>query len=271
MKKMIICSLAAVSFFAAGCVDYEENLVINKDRSGTVQMRYSVEKVYLKQMQAIADMMAESTKENTKKDISETMFSRAEIEDALKSRNSGINLLSYETSEDDKTRTWQMMFSFGDVDSLAYLFDILSSDMGEYAPAEDTVSVYARLADGTWLFSRPLVEEDLQEDYSGYDDADTDDYLDEEYSEDDESIEEISDEDPVTDTETDDEFEADFGADMGDLVFSMGEHTIKINVTFPGRIVETNATSTEGSTATWEYGLDRIQEAPSEMKAIIAP
>lgn len=48
-------------------------------------------------------------------------------------------------------------------------------------------------------------------------------------------------------------------------------HKVKLVVNLPGEVVQSNATKVEGRTATWEYTLDKMQEAPETFTATVRP
>lgn len=275
MKKTVILMLAGSLAFFTGCFDYEETLVIKEDRSGTIEMRYSMDKEYLRQMQFMLEVIEETPEGGmTKADPEGILFSRSRIEEALKARNAGVRLLFYETSETDISRIWNMNFSFDDIDSLDALADAISWRVGDVAPEYDAGSVYIKQADGTWLFSRPLRGYGPEDETS-----DDDDSVDvESYDRDESMDEDFTDEGETGEPQMNDSSLGAVGDEAAELpenfqkmVEGMGDDKIRITVKFPGRIIESNATSVESNSATWEYTLDQMPGAPSEMRAIIKP
>lgn len=272
MKKRIIFLLAFCLLLMAGCFDYEQTMVLNKDGSGTVKVHYAVGKVYLEQIKQMSEAMAEQSGGSTQpKDPAGTMFSKSEIEETLKARNAGIKMLAYETSETDESRVWDMEFSFDDVNKLDALFDALSPDDEEYSPPADTEAIYTRQPNGTWLFSQPFIDKDIEgEEVDEYGYEDSEDYYDENYEE--EYADEYNDDD-ISDLDMKEAAEAieNWSEEMKKLVESMANRKIRITVDFPGDILESNATSTAGNSATWEYSIEETQDAPEKLRAVIKP
>lgn len=272
MKKQIIFLMAVSLLLIAGCFDYEQIMVLNKDGSGTVNVHYAVEKVYLEQIKQMSKAIAEQSGESNQPiDPAETMFSKSEIEETLKARNAGIKMLAYETSETDDSRVWDMEFSFDDANKLDALFDALSPDDEEYAPPADVGAIYTRQPDGTWLFSQPFIDKDIEgEEMDEYGYEDSEDYYNEDYEE--EYADEYN-EDDINDLDLKGAAEAieNWSEEMQNLVQSMANHKIRVTVEFPGEIVESNATSTKGNSAMWEYSIEQMQDAPEKLRAVIKP
>ena len=264
IKVLILASLALL--LMAGCFDYEQTMVIKKDGSGTAKVRYTVEKAYLEQIKQMSEAMAEqSGGKQPATDPAETMFSKSEIEKALQERDSGIKMLTYEKSETENARIWAMEFSFADVNKLDILADALSADNEEFAPSNEAGAIYARQPNGTWLYSQPFMEDDddgQEGEESDYEESDdyTDEDTDDEYDE-----SEIGD----IDMKGAGEAMENWAEEMKDLAASMASHKIRIAIDFPGEIIESNATSTEGKTAVWEFTLEQMPNAPEELKAVI--
>ncbi|MEE9554356.1 MAG: hypothetical protein V3W18_08680 [candidate division Zixibacteria bacterium] len=272
MKKLIIFLLAISLLLITGCFDYEQTMVLNKDGSGTVTMRYTVDKAYLDQIKQMSKAIAEQSGDNSLLvDPAETMFSKSEIEETLKAHDAGIKMLSYEISETDNARIWDMKFSFADVNKLDILADALSADSEEYKPSEGEEVIYSRQSDGTWLFSQPFMENDPEgEEVDEYGYEDSEDYSSEDYEE---EYSEDYDGDDIGNLDIEGAAEAmeNWSEEMKDLMQSMANKKIRVTIDFPGNIVESNATSTEGNSATWEYSLEQMQQAPEELRAVIKP
>ena len=262
MIKRIIMSLIFPLILFAGCFDYDQTMVINKDGSGAVSVRYAVEKAYLEQIRQMNQAMAEqSGKTGTIVDPAETMFSKSEIEKTLKESESGIRMLSYERSETNDSRIWEMEFSFADINKLSILADALSSDSEQYGQPSDDRPIYELQTDGTWLYSQPFMEGDEAAE-EGSEDEEYEDRADEDLEEG--EMGELGVEEESAAME-------EWSQDMKDLAQSMAEHRIRVSVEFPGEVVESNATSVEGKKAVWEYTLEKMPEAPENLRAIIRP
>jgi len=264
MKKTSIILLTVSLLIFAGCFDYEETMIIDKDLSGTVEIKYSMDKEYLKQLESMLKMLGEAMGESkTEVNSDEVMFSKSKIEDALKSRNAGIKLLSYSTSETDSVKVWNMQFSFQTIDSLKALADAISMQVGTVAGQYDSGPVYSKQADGTWLFARPL-----SGNMAGNESEAAGDSANVQANQQSGSTGERF---PGKDTSmtASNPDSQELPEDVQRMVDSMKNDKIRITVKFPGRIIESNATSTDGSSATWEYTLEQMQTAPQEMRAVI--
>ena len=68
-------------------------------------------------------------------------------------------------------------------------------------------------------------------------------------------------------------------AQMGTMMTGMADmmtkafknHKMRMTVKFPGKVVESNATSTNGNTAVWEYKFTDMAKAPKQLQATIKP
>jgi len=58
-----------------------------------------------------------------------------------------------------------------------------------------------------------------------------------------------------------------FAAAMEQMMAALQNMKVKITVTLPGKIVESNATKIEGNTAIWEYAGSEAMEASSVLSA----
>jgi hypothetical protein len=50
-----------------------------------------------------------------------------------------------------------------------------------------------------------------------------------------------------------------FTAQTDSIAQVMDQHKMRFSITFPGKIIETNATTIDGNTAIWEYTLKELQ------------
>lgn len=266
MRKWIALALVALALMVGGCIDYDEVMVINADGSGTVSMKYVMDRSFIDGMKSMA--MSMGTPEDSIESLSD-MFSQAEIEKSLAGNDEGIELESFEHSETETSYVWDMKFSFKDITRLDYLSEALSTDDGEFSSDQGTQS-YSKQEDGNWLFTRSFMDEGEMESQSWEDDDQ------EEAGDDDEdwSEEAYEEEEAEADDSDDEAEEIEMDESMGDFSSAMaglGDHKIRFSITFPREIVESNATKIEGKTAIWEYSLMDMSLAPPELKAIIAP
>jgi hypothetical protein len=82
-----------------------------------------------------------------------------------------------------------------------------------------------------------------------------------------------SDDEEEYDAATDESIEGEESGDPVDefeqkLKDSFEGIAIKMVVTFPGEIIESNATSVDGNTATWEYSIEDMEKAEN-IRAVI--
>jgi len=253
MKKILVCLLGSALLIFAGCMDYDETLNLKKDGSGTVNVRYAIDKAYLDQIKMISELMSQDTgKDSAEVSIEDLMFSKSDIENDPALIDAGIKLESYDVSEDEISRIWQMGFSFTDINKIDALADALSSGEEEFAPPIEPGEIFFDRGDGTWEYSQPFMEPDEEYEDEG---AEYPEMLDEEMG------------DESYDADTDMEG---MGSDMTrEMEKRVENRRVKITINFPGEIVETNATSTAGNTAVWEYKITELNQAPERLTAII--
>lgn len=261
--------LALATLLFAGCIDYEEHLTFNSDGSGTIYMKYAVDRVYLDQMMEMYKGMAQTMPDmEIPESPTETMFKREEIEAGLAREDGRIKLIKYEISEDDKAYKWDMEFSFTDSDDLGLLYAALSPEdqMPEEEQPTDDVRWLTEQDDGTLLFVRDLNgDEEFTEENEGSDGYE--DYYNDEYADD---SEDEDDGDSPFDQSMDEGVEQLTDA-VEQMAEGMANHIIVFKVTFPGTVIESNATSVDGNTATWKYKLGEFQTAPPAQRAVIKP
>ena len=94
MRNFMLMTLLFGMILLSGCFNYEETLVLNKDGSGTVQMKCSVAKSYLEQMQKMYEQMAEAMPDmEIPENPGDAIFNREDIEEAVRADNSGLLLI----------------------------------------------------------------------------------------------------------------------------------------------------------------------------------
>jgi hypothetical protein len=271
MKRCFGLLVIVMLLLASGCIDYDEVMVINPDGSGTVKMHYAMNKIYFEQLDAMMQDLSPEESEASTGSPSD-MFSKQDIEEALAGNDQGIKLVSFNYSETDSLYIWDMEFSFQDIHKLNYLSEALSSSEGEYMTPEEGGQSYSKQEDGTWLFTRSLGSDE---------NPDAGEFQNEEEGE--ENPEAYDDQEPEEESEggqEGNEFEdgmqefADamqgLGSEMQWMAEEMKNHKIRFTIIFPHKVIESNATNVDGDTATWEYTLDKMSEAPPEMRAVVA-
>lgn len=271
MRKYFAVLATIMLLLASGCIDYDEVMVINADGSGTVKMHYAMSKVYFEQMDAMMqDLNPDESEAST--GSPSNMFSKRDIEEALAGNDQGIKMVSFNYSETDSLYVWDMEFSFQDVNKLDSLSGALSTSEGEFMPSEEGHQAYDKQDDGNWLFTRSLGSDespDVGEFQNPEDDGD--------------NPEEFDDQEPQEESEGGQEGNeledgmqefADAMQGLGEQMQWMAEemknHKIRFTVVFPRKVIDSNATNVDGDTATWEYTLDKMSEAPPKLRAVVA-
>lgn len=271
MRKLLVICLSASALFLAGCFDYDEDLIINADGSGTVSMRYSMEKEFFEQMQSLADMMSgqAGTEDSA---VSERDFvpDKSKIVEALVSGGSGAKLVSYEASLTGEEKVWNLKFSFTDINRIDAITAAMSPGISGWTPSAESWTSFRKQDDGTFLFTRSFINEDTEEGYLQDSLQETDEAGEEEFDGyTPEDFEDTMGEEPDIAADTSGEVMEGTAEDFNRMLGKLADHKIKVTVRFPGRVIETNATSTEGSSATWEYSLLELSTSPSQLTAVI--
>ncbi|RME31286.1 MAG: hypothetical protein D6800_00905, partial [Candidatus Zixiibacteriota bacterium] len=263
MKTRWLVIILALAMLCVGCLDYEQTLTINKDGSGTITMRYAIDKAYLQQMEAMTAGLQESMGEQTEPVGSfEQTFDKENIKAQLAANQWGIALTDYTVSETDEARVWTMSFSFKDINNLWQVYGLIGSEEGDDTTGEMPAPMYRKQADGTWLYEVPLNDAASTEETAGM--------TEEEATEPSESSEEAADDFAKMSPEemkemgmSDSMIQAmqQLQEMANSMVKQMAKHKIRFVTTFPGKIVESNATKVEGNTATWEFPLTQLEKA----------
>ena len=267
MKRVILLCVIGVLFAVAGCIDYQETITLNTDGSGSIVIRYALDKATLEQAEEFGDSVSSESD-----DDSDELPSEAEIREQIKTVNSSVKLVSYEETETEEWRVWNMEFTFDKLSDFDQLGGALAGEQ-EADSSNEPQRSYAKQPDDTWVFSHSLggsgdtggfqFEEGAQE---------TDTPSDSEYAEAmrqmQEAMSEYS-EESEGEGEAEEMAEADsameeFAKGMEMMFSSAAEAKLTLTVHFPGKIVESNATRVDGNTAVWEASLF---DMPPEMTA----
>ena len=293
LSVLVLIALAAL----AGCINYEEHVQIQKDGSGTLTMHMAMDRHMIDQMQTMAEQFGESDSdplEDVRSDLN-----RDKIESQFKETGSRLKLTKYDEQVTDDAYVWDLAISFPHYDDLKD-FDMGDGESGHHDSDGPGQFTYEKQPDGTWLYRRGMDEgakADIPGSGGAMDQGDSESAeagespgMDEEDA-DGGDWESVADED----SESADEESAEMGAggdsedvgegmeefgkameQMGQMMQAMTEaaqkSSLTFTVTFPGKIVESNATRVEGNTATWEYKLDDLEgEQEPVMTARIKP
>lgn len=272
MRYAGIVFLLVAVMLVSGCFDYEEKLVINSDGSGQMTVHYAMDKEYLEQMEQMRLELVELLgDEDTAGGALTDMWSEKLIRKALEEQGQGASLLAYEESESETARMWDMTFSFDDINRLHVVMDALYEDPADEldedtAAADDSDEmpelIFVQQDDGTWLFTRPMGddENDIAEEFYDEEDAAYDDGYDGDYAE----------EDSEDASFKEDSLSAAADEMTEELTAMFEGHSVKVEVVFPGKVIESNATHVDGNTAVWEYALTELEQV-KELRAVIAP
>lgn len=279
MKRIILALFVVATMMIAGCIDYSETITLNADGSGSIKFHYGIDKAMMQQMDSLSSSLGDAGA--VPGGMDEDIWTKEEIETSLKKEHPGIKLVDYREFENDDWKIWEIEFTF---DNLA-LFEVFSTVMDEAtedAKQSEADRTYVRQDDGLFLFTHRFHAADNSDmmappvDFSDFDmpgitDESEDQYADESFGEDSETDVEYDD---TTDYEQGIEELGDamtgLAEGMGSMMSSIGKAKVRISVTFPGEIIETNATNTDGNTATWEYsGMGLMNASTTDMTAKI--
>jgi hypothetical protein len=279
MKRILLALFAVAAMLLAGCIDYEETITLNDDGSGTIKFHYGIDKMMMQQMDSLSSSFGDAGASPGGMD--EDIWTKEEIKTALKKKHPGIKLIDYREFEDEDWKIWELEFTF---ESLAEFeaFSTVMDSVKEEAKESEADRTYVRQDDGSWLFTHRFHSADDSDmmappaDFSDFDMQGTTG------ESKDQPVDESSGEDTEAAIQSDDTTGSEQGLEkfgdamtglsegMGSMMSSIGKAKVRISVTFPGEIVETNATSTEGKTAIWEYsGMGLMNASSVDMTAKI--
>jgi hypothetical protein len=284
--------VATTLLLTAGCLDYEETLILNADGSGQVRIHFLMDKSTLNEMQAYTRQMGDTTET----DDAGWSCSEAEIRATLGSLGSNLELLHFASKDTEDTLEYELEFSFKSQADFRDLQQACPDE--EMEDAEDNWEyTFAKQADGSWSFMRAFqaegpgaLGEEETSDPSAY--GDMGEYMPEGAAADSvgeqmdlealaEAMQTLGDAmkgyEPTAET-PDQTVEVDFSQMMTGLSESMqkmaedaANHHVRFEIHFPGRVVQSNATEVQGRVAVWQFTLDKVQQAPDYLEARIEP
>ena len=276
MKPFLPLTLALLcGLFIAGCIDYEETLELNADGSGTMAMHLTVYKTYFKAME---EMMGSSSEDSTQDTATFTLFTREDLEKKLKERKSTVKLLDFKEQRSESTVVYDLKYSFKDLQEMLEISEQMgkSEMMGE--PGSESGSetggkpeiTFSKDKSGQWQFVRGFEASSLGEmmPVSVPDDSTTSDSP---------SLDTAGTSDSLLEplAEAFDTAMAQMGSMMTGMTDMMtkafANHKMRMTAKFPGTVVASNATSTNGNTAVWEYKFTDMAKAPKQLQATIKP
>jgi hypothetical protein len=278
MRRTAIGLLAAMAVTLCGCFDYEEDLVLNVDGSGTIRMRISMEE----QQAIIATMVMAAAAHNKGEGSGEAagvaMFAKSQIEESLRTRGSKAKLIAHTLIVDEAYYVWDMTFSFSHVNDLAQV--AVSLVPGSLLPTEDSswtkrelppVLTFAAQDSVSWLFTRPLgMEQGLgawPDNYDGdYDNYSADSGL--TASPPESELEDSSESAEILGDTTDDSVRL-LEESTSEVMAEMAQYKIRLAVTFPGRVEESNADSVSAGRAVWAFTFSEFAAGVPDLRAVI--
>lgn len=263
-----------------GCLEYMEQVKLNKDGSGSTQLRFAVSKDYFKQMDEMRRMMAQMTDgESESVEQPAIISSKEKIKMFFTEIRSGAKLESYKVSETDDFRVWNLSFTFTKLAELdhigASVFQNEDEVEEEDQMGEDSLDMehqpsvtFTKQDNGTWLFTRTMPNDDTSGEMEMDDGYPDNNYVGgQEYS-DDYSEEEGGEESSMIGDSIEDALGA-FTKEMEQMVGDPNKPAITFSVSFPGKVVESNASTVDGNTATWAFTFEQLSDSLPTMTASI--
>ncbi len=262
MKKLMMgLILSCLALFACGCIDYSELLEINADGTGTMRLQMVMHKSYFEGLMALAEM-SDSTA-----DMPDSVFGfmkRKDLEEKAKTSNGKVKLVDFKEIISDSTIAYDIKYAFTDLQEMLAISGDVGQDESMAAPRFKREVKFVKESSGNWSYSRELGDSTMnpfQQPPTGQEAAEVD-------------PEPATAEDSLAEGMA--EGMAQGMQDMGDAMMQMLEgafagRKVKLAVKFPGDIIESNATSTEGRTATWEYAFMDLFKAPPKLTAVVKP
>jgi hypothetical protein len=245
MKKIVAVSAVLLALFAcAGCVTMHSDTVIEKDGSGTAAMEFGMSTSVaeaLREMQAM-DTSGQSDMELPAFDD----IDKAEIEKAVKPFD--VKLTGFEKSDADGRQLVKMTFAFKDLKGLSAAMTVAMGGGGE--DAGEGLGIY-EAGDGNLVLRQAQYDFSDLEIPTREEDADA-------AAEETEAPAQPSPEDMQKQMEL-----------MGKLMGAMSEMDVRIAITVPGDIVETNAPEQEGRTSIWTINAENMMSQGGDLNPVI--
>jgi uncharacterized lipoprotein YehR (DUF1307 family) len=274
MKRFLPLTLALLcALLIAGCIDYEETLELNADGSGTMGMHLTV---YIKEIAAIDEMMGSYSEDSTQDTATITLFTREELEKKLKDRKSTVKLLDFKEQRSESTLVYDFKYAFTNLQEMLEISEQMGKNEMMVEPGSEPGGepesapeiTFRKDKSGQWQYARefeaasmggmmPAAEDTTKPENPSLETAESTDSLVEPLVE-------------AVDT---------MMAAMGSMMTGMADmmtkafanHKMRMTVKFPGTVVESNATSTNGNMAVWEYKFTDMAKAPKLLQATIKP
>lgn len=280
MRRMLLGGLIiAMALAVLGCIDYAETLELNADGTGTMTTHMVMHKKYFEELASLGQMSDSASAADMF-----TFVKREDIEKKVKTTKGKVKLLDFKETTTDSTVAYDMKFSFTDLQEMLQVSGNMGDGEEMAAPAVKREVKFAKQASGNWLFTRDFADSAAAQMMQTPEPGEVDDSEEAAESEElTESFEGSDEPDRADDVYESMEVMDSLGEAMGDAVNDMGEmmttmmetafagRKIILTVKFPGQIVETNATRTEGNAAIWEYSFVELMKAPPQLRALVKP
>lgn len=270
MKRFLPLMLALLcALLIAGCIDYEETLELKADGSGTMAMHLTV---YKKYFEVMSEMMASFSADSVQDSSMFKLFTRKDLEKKLKERKSTVKLLDFKEQMTESTVVYDLKYSFKDLQEMIEI----SGQMGKNEmmggsgsePTSKSEITFRQDKSGQWQYARGFEAADMGEMIQPEEDTSEPESA---------SLDTAGSADSLAEPLAE-AFDTAM-AQMGSLMTGMTEmmtkafanHKMRMTVKFPGTVVKSNATSTNGNTAVWEYKFTDLTKAPKQLQATIKP
>ena len=273
IKKILAVAILLAATMLAGCFDYQETMVLNKDGSGTLAMRLGMQKSMLDGMKAMTQAFSQ---EEDQPAADEPFISKEAIEKNLAKSKAGVKLLDYKESVDGEMQVWDITYSFENLNDVQYITESLNDDFDAMADMGEAVDSSMGEEEGMTdenmpelrLFVRGMDTGDgmMGMPAGGEMDDETEGYEEESAESHDESAGEMKKDEAMPDSAGD---MSGMMEGMDKLAQTMSKYGIKLTVKFPGKVIESNATTIDGNTATWEYKLSDMGKFPNKLTAVV--
>lgn len=212
-KHLALLVLTLAVLLLAGCMQYQDDLVIFADGSGELSILMGVD-------MEMMEMFGEADEDEPFFDEPDEEFEEMD----------GVRVIRQENFREENWEYTQVVYGFDSIEQLMAALTETDDD----AAADLGLISWTQEADGTWMFSRVIIDMDM-----GFDD---------------------------------DEMDAE---SLGMMSMFFGDAGFTYTVTFPNRVLETNANEEDidygTNTVTWRVSMmDMIQQADLNMWARVA-
>jgi hypothetical protein len=272
MKRLLPLTLALLcALFIAGCIDYEETLELNADGSGTMAMHVTVFKKYFEAMTNMMGAPADSSQDSAMFKL----FTREDMEKKIKEHNSTVKLLDFKEQLTDSTVVYDLKYSFKNLPEMLQISgqmgkNEMMEEPGSEMAAEPTEPkiTFSKDKSGQWQYTRGFEAAEMGEMMMPAEDSTKAESANVDTAKSTDSLGQ-----PLV--EAVDTMMAAMGSmmtGMKDMMMqAFADRKMRMTVKFPGTVATSNATSTTGNTAVWEYKFTDMAKAPKQLQATIKP